>query len=123
MLGLAHLGVIKPYMLDVSFDFDKLKTDYGLQKHSNHAPIQKKGEKPTEWETNYEILEPSPFTVRQLQVLGGLASGLTTNDVAEYLNLASSTVNRILRGVYRKLGMSPGNQTEAVAIALRNGWI
>jgi DNA-binding NarL/FixJ family response regulator len=46
------------------------------------------------------------LSVRELEVLGLVAEGLTDAGVAERLHLSPRTVGRHLESVYRKLGVS-----------------
>lgn len=57
------------------------------------------------------------LTSRELQVLRGLARGLSTKRISQEFGLAIPTVETHLSHVYRKLGV--GNRGEAVSIALK----
>ena len=57
------------------------------------------------------------LTSRELQVLRGLARGLTTKRISQEFGLAVPTVETHLGHVYRKLGV--GNRGEAVSVALK----
>jgi DNA-binding NarL/FixJ family response regulator len=57
------------------------------------------------------------LTSRELQVLRGLARGLTTKRISQEFGLAIPTVETHLSHVYRKLGV--GNRGEAVSAALK----
>jgi DNA-binding NarL/FixJ family response regulator len=57
------------------------------------------------------------LTSRELQVLRGLARGLTTKRISREFGLAIPTVETHLSHVYRKLGV--GNRGEAVSSALK----
>ena len=57
------------------------------------------------------------LTSRELQVLRGLARGLTTKRISQEFGLAIPTVETHLSHVYRKLGV--GNRGEAVSVALK----
>jgi DNA-binding NarL/FixJ family response regulator len=59
------------------------------------------------------------LTARELEVLEGVARGLTNRAVAGELFLSDQTVKRHLRGVFRKLGAT--NRTEAARNAYRLG--
>jgi len=70
------------------------------------------------------VTTPSPctgLTIRQLQVLGGMAGGLRIVAIADLLGIRPNSVSTHLKCVYRKLGV--GCATEAVAVAMRNGWL
>jgi PAS domain S-box-containing protein len=66
-------------------------------------------------------LEANPLTPRELEVLGLVAEGLTTWDIADRLIVARSTVKTHLDHIYSKLGVS--DRAAAVAYALRRGLI
>jgi DNA-binding NarL/FixJ family response regulator len=57
------------------------------------------------------------LTSRELQVLRGLARGLSTKRISQEFGLAIPTVETHLSHVYRKLGV--GNRGEAVSTALK----
>jgi DNA-binding NarL/FixJ family response regulator len=57
------------------------------------------------------------LTSRELQVLRGLARGLTTKRISQEFGLAIPTVETHLSHIYRKLGV--GNRGEAVSSALK----
>lgn len=57
------------------------------------------------------------LTSRELQVLRGLARGLSTKRISQEFGLAVPTVETHLSHVYRKLGV--GNRGEAVSAALK----
>jgi DNA-binding NarL/FixJ family response regulator len=57
------------------------------------------------------------LTSRELQVLRGLARGLTTKRISQEFGLAVPTVETHLSHVYRKLGV--GNRGEAVSAAMK----
>lgn len=57
------------------------------------------------------------ITSREMQVLRGLARGLTTKRISQEFGLAIPTVETHLGNLYRKLGV--GNRGEAVSCALK----
>ena len=57
------------------------------------------------------------LTSREMQVLRGLARGLTTKRISQEFGLAIPTVETHLSHVYRKLGV--GNRGEAVSAAMK----
>ncbi|HET7413164.1 MAG TPA: LuxR family transcriptional regulator [Pararhizobium sp.] len=63
----------------------------------------------------------SPLTDRETNCLAWTAEGKTSNEIAEILGLSEHTVNHYLNRAARKL--STVNRTQAVAKALRRGWI
>ena len=65
---------------------------------------------------NTKVLSP-----RQTEVVHLASKGLTTRQTGQQLFLSSETVETYRKEVYKKIGAS--NITEAVAMALRNGWI
>jgi DNA-binding NarL/FixJ family response regulator len=62
-----------------------------------------------------------PLTARQKEILQLLARGLTTNDIAQELDLRESTVKTHTRNIFTKLNVS--TRTEAIAVAVRIGLI
>lgn len=72
--------------------------------------------------------EPAPsgptlaaLTLREQEVLGLIAQGLSTKMVAAELSTSRHTVNDQIKSIYRKLGI--GNRSEATAEAMRLGLI
>jgi len=62
-----------------------------------------------------------PLTAREKEILQLLARGLTTNDLAQELELSESTVKTHTRNIFTKLNVS--TRTEAIAVAVRIGLI
>ena len=62
-----------------------------------------------------------PLSVRELEVLRGLARGMVYKQIASELGLSSSTVRSHLHNIYGKLGA--GDRAQAVLIATEKGWI
>lgn len=65
--------------------------------------------------------EPCPLTVRELQTVAGFSCGLHAGAIADRLGIGVETVKSYAATAYRKLGAT--NQTHAVALAIRSGWI
>jgi DNA-binding NarL/FixJ family response regulator len=63
----------------------------------------------------------APLSTRELEVLGMLAQGRRNKEIAEELFISPSTVNYHLTAIFNKLTVT--NRTEAVAVALRRGFI
>lgn len=61
------------------------------------------------------------LTERELDVLRAVARGLSNKEIGEALGIATNTVQVHLRNIFAKLGV--GDRTEAVAYAIRQGWI
>ena len=61
------------------------------------------------------------LTERELEVLRAVARGKSNKEIGEGLGIATNTVQVHLRNIFGKLGV--GDRTEAVAFALRQGWI
>lgn len=59
------------------------------------------------------------LTARQRQVLGCLAAGATTNQIAARLSISPETVRNHVRGILRALGVN--SRLQAAAVALREG--
>ena len=64
---------------------------------------------------------PIPFSPREQQVLELAAQGLTNKEIAFRLGLSERTVQFHMNSLFNKTGAQ--SRTEAVALALRNGWI
>jgi non-specific serine/threonine protein kinase len=62
---------------------------------------------------------PGRLTAREADVLGLVAGGLTSREIAEGLALRPKTVERHVANIYAKIGAR--NRAEAVAYALRHG--
>ena len=60
-------------------------------------------------------------TGRELQILQLAANGLTGNDIAAQLNISPATVEKHRNNTIKK--MKVANMVEAVAVAMRSGWI
>ena len=61
---------------------------------------------------------PARLTPREIEVLGLVATGLTTPQVAQRLFISPRTVQRHLNSVYRKIGV--GSRTAATRFALEH---
>ena len=62
-----------------------------------------------------------PLTPRQLQILRGLASGLSTREICEQLSVSPNTLRTHIDRILRKCGVH--SKLQAVTFALRNGLI
>jgi DNA-binding CsgD family transcriptional regulator len=63
----------------------------------------------------------SLLTERESEVLALIASGLTNDEIADYLGLSSATVKSHIHGLLRRLGAT--TRAHAVGIAMRRGLI
>jgi DNA-binding NarL/FixJ family response regulator len=61
------------------------------------------------------------LTEREVEVLRCVTRGMSNKEVGEALGISLQTVQVHLRNIYGKLGV--GDRTEAVAFAIREGWI
>lgn len=79
--------------------------------------------------TRQPISVDCPLNVRELQVLGGYASGFPSAKIADILGgISANEVRKIAQAVYPKLGItsrsgSAAASSLAVAIAIRSGWL
>ncbi len=64
---------------------------------------------------------PEGLTERELDVLRSVARGKSNKEIGEALGISTNTVQVHLRNIFGKLGV--GDRTEAVAYAIRQGWI
>ena len=62
-----------------------------------------------------------PFSPREHEVLTLAAEGLTNKEIAYRLGISERTVQFHVNSIFNKTTTS--SRTEAVALALRNGWI
>ncbi len=75
---------------------------------------------------NRDLLEPrglsfNGLTRRERQVLELIAAGLSTREVAAQLSYSERTIKNVLQELTIRLQVR--NRTQAVACAVRNGWI
>ena len=61
------------------------------------------------------------LTEREMEVLRATALGQPNKTIASALAISPQTVQVHLRNIFSKLGV--GNRSEAVAYAIRHGWI
>lgn len=64
---------------------------------------------------------PVPLTDRELEVLRLAAHGQSNREIANQVDLSPRTVQSHLRNIFDKLEVA--SRTEAVVLALRNGWL
>lgn len=64
---------------------------------------------------------PAALTSRELDVLGGLAQGMSNRQIAENLVISDRTVQAHLTNIFAKLGVS--SRLEAVLLGIRQGWL
>lgn len=81
----------------------------------NSRELNSKEEAPGEAEA------PMDLTPRELEILQGLAKGLTSAEIAEMFSISKQTVSVHIRNIYRK--MEVHNRTEAAYEALRLGLV
>ena len=65
--------------------------------------------------------DSSPFTAREIAVLGQLASGFSTTEIAATLHYSERTVKYIIHEMIARHGLR--NRVHAVAYALRQGFL
>ncbi len=64
---------------------------------------------------------PRPPSVREVQVLEGLAGGATNSEIAGRLSISEKTVESHLRRMFDRYGVL--SRTELTVLALREGWL
>jgi DNA-binding NarL/FixJ family response regulator len=67
------------------------------------------------------VLEQSPLTARQLQILNRMARGEGRPEIARALGVSESTVRSHTKELYRRLGVN--ERAHAVAVAIRDSLI
>jgi len=65
--------------------------------------------------------DETPLTSREVQVLRGVVSGKTNQEIAQDLNISEKTVEKHLDGIFSKLEVT--SRTEAAVHAVREGWL
>ena len=71
---------------------------------------------------SYRSVEmPEGLTQREMEVLRAAAQGMTNKAIAGTFSISPQTVQVHLRNIFAKLDV--GNRSEAVAYAIRHGWI
>ena len=65
--------------------------------------------------------DESPLTPREIEVLKGVVSGKTNQEIAQELNISDKTVEKHLDGIFNKLNVT--SRTEAAVHAVREGWL
>jgi DNA-binding NarL/FixJ family response regulator len=70
---------------------------------------------------HHQPTDEHPFSPREHQVLCLAAQGLTNKEIAYRLGISERTVQFHINSIFNKT--STNSRTEAVALALRNGWI
>lgn len=90
-----------------------------------HAPSQTEGDRTVSihaLEPEYEqVLEASPLTDRELEILELIVAGCSNADIAERSYITVGTVKTHVRSILNKLGAS--DRTEAAVRALRSGLV
>ena len=68
-----------------------------------------------------QVTTERPFSPREHEVLTLAADGLTNKEIAYRLGISERTVQFHINSIFNKTATN--SRTEAVALALRNGWI
>ncbi len=68
-----------------------------------------------------QIISEQPFSPREHEVLTLAAGGLTNKEIAYRLGISDRTVQFHINSIFHKT--TTNSRTEAVALALKNGWI
>lgn len=66
-------------------------------------------------------VDEHPFSPREHEVLSLASEGLTNKEIAYRLGISERTVQFHINSIFNKT--TTNSRTEAVALALRNGWI
>jgi DNA-binding NarL/FixJ family response regulator len=67
------------------------------------------------------LVDPQPLNARECEVLRLIADGYATREVARRMCYSERTIKNILQELTTRLHLR--NRTQAVAHAVRNGWI
>jgi len=65
--------------------------------------------------------EPEPLSAQQLVILRLIAQGLSSREIANQLYLSENTVKGYVQEILHRLGVK--NRTEAVMMAVKQGWL
>lgn len=65
--------------------------------------------------------EPLVLSEREVEVLQAVAEGKSNREIADALTISEKTVKAHLRSIFRKLEV--GDRAQAVAYAMRRGWV
>jgi two-component system response regulator DevR len=65
--------------------------------------------------------EPEPLSAQQLVILRLVAQGLSSREIANQLYLSENTVKGYVQEILHRLGVK--NRTEAVMMAVKQGWL
>jgi two-component system, NarL family, nitrate/nitrite response regulator NarL len=66
-------------------------------------------------------LDPSLFTVREMEVLGLIVAGASNKEIARNLGLQEVTIKLHLTRIFQKLGVK--NRSHAAVVAVRGGLV
>ncbi|GAC1507869.1 MAG: response regulator transcription factor [Ktedonobacteraceae bacterium] len=67
------------------------------------------------------VVFPEPLSAQQLVILRLVAQGLPSREIATQLYLSENTVKGYVQEILHKLGVK--NRTEAVMVAVKQGWL
>jgi len=71
--------------------------------------------------TQSDVPNPSDLSDREMQVIRCVGKGLSSDEIANQLNLSIHTVNSHRKNILKKLGLR--SPTELVVYALKKGWV
>lgn len=69
----------------------------------------------------HEVLDPSPLSAREMDILNGIAEGKSYIVIADQLFISPHTVRKHMTNIYEKLHVN--SKVEAVRLALEKKWV
>lgn len=107
---------MNPIPDDISIDEVEMQIEAAASSHQPDQLLSEKNEKGPAFEKeNVNQALPEPLTVRELEVLALIASGLSNQEICDTLFLALSTVKGYNRNIYEKLQVHRRTQAAAKA--------
>lgn len=71
--------------------------------------------------SNKDAAEGTPLTVREREILGWVAKGMTNREIAGVLHISDQTVKNHLKNILQKLHLE--NRVQLTRYALEQGWV
>lgn len=115
---LVNIGAsyISPQLRDSSAQVDVF---FSMRQVNPRRMIERMAMTPLEKPVKHSPNGYDQLSTREKQVLGLLARGMTTSQVASHLSISTQTVRTHFKNIYPKLGVN--SRTEAVIYAMQHG--